>query len=223
MILRNRSFKRQAPSREAKSIYIFCEGAKREYQYFCYFKEIDSRINIEVYELAHNENNSPRGLLNIALQCTESGEASKYSLQENDEVWIVIDIDKDKLDSRSPQIKELKAECAKRERWYVVQSNPCFEVWLYNHLFDDKPNFEAEYSCTDLKRKVNNLIPGGFSSKKHPILIQDATINAESNYSVTANTPDLGCTEVFMLSKSMLPLLKHKLDQYLEILKLKAL
>ena len=37
MILTNRLFERQEPSKEAKSIYIFCEGVKREYQYFEYF------------------------------------------------------------------------------------------------------------------------------------------------------------------------------------------
>jgi hypothetical protein len=51
MILTNRLFERVPPSREAKSIYIFCEGAKREYDYFEYFKQLDSRINIEVYKL----------------------------------------------------------------------------------------------------------------------------------------------------------------------------
>ncbi len=40
MILTNRLFEREQPSREARSIYIFCEGARREYQYFEYFKEI---------------------------------------------------------------------------------------------------------------------------------------------------------------------------------------
>lgn len=48
MILTNRLFERVAPNREAKSIYIFSEGAKREVQYFNYFKGLDSRINIEV-------------------------------------------------------------------------------------------------------------------------------------------------------------------------------
>jgi len=223
MILRNRSFERKLPSREAKSIYIFCEGAKREFQYFSYFKEIDSRINIEIYELEHDEDNSPRGLFNIATKCTESGESSKYSLQENDEVWIVIDIDKDKFDSRTPQIIEIQKECLKRDNWFVVQSNPCFEIWLYYHLFTDKPDFgEADYNCRELKGKVNSLIPGGFSSKKHPLLIQNATINTENTFSITGNTPDLGCSDVFKLSKSMLPLIKHKLDMYLSELEDKS-
>lgn len=66
MILTNRLFKRREPFKEAKCIYIFCEGAKREFQYFNFFKEIDSRINIEIYSLDSNEDNSPLGLYKIA-------------------------------------------------------------------------------------------------------------------------------------------------------------
>lgn len=66
MILTNRLFDRIEPLKEAKSIFIFGEGKKREYQYFQYFRSKDSRINIEVYPLEHSENNSPLGLLEIA-------------------------------------------------------------------------------------------------------------------------------------------------------------
>ena len=51
MILTNRLFVREEPTRDAKSIYIFCEGKEREFNYFMYFKELDSRINIEIYKL----------------------------------------------------------------------------------------------------------------------------------------------------------------------------
>jgi hypothetical protein len=92
----SRSFERQSPSKIAKSIYIFAEGLKREEQYFNYFKEIDSRINIEVYKLDSKENNSPAGLLEIAKKCIfgKQDNPSRYSFQKNDEVWIVIDIDR---------------------------------------------------------------------------------------------------------------------------------
>ena len=100
MILTNRLFEREAPIREAKSIYIFCEGGKREYQYFKYFKEMDSRINVEIYKLHPHEGNSPFGLLNIAKSCIIANKDNpnlKYSFLKNDEVWIVLDTDKDKL------------------------------------------------------------------------------------------------------------------------------
>ncbi len=61
MILTNRCFEREPPTREAKSIYIFCEGVKREYEYFKYFREMDSRINVEIYKLNPKEDNSPLG------------------------------------------------------------------------------------------------------------------------------------------------------------------
>ena len=131
MLLTNRLFEREPPSREAKSIYIFCEGLKREYNYFQYFVEMDSRINIEVYKLASDENNSPIDLLNIAKSCIISSKENpnpKYTFQQNDEVWIVIDMDIDKSESRKPQISEAKTFCNKKKDWHLVQSNPCFEV-----------------------------------------------------------------------------------------------
>ena len=140
MILTNRLFTRRPATRDAKSVYIFCEGVKREYQYFDYFKEIDSRINIEVYKLTPEENNSPLGLYQIACNCIVRNNENpnpKYEFLEDDEVWFVLDTDHDKLDTRKPQIEKLRTDCEKRNRWNVAQSNPCFEVWLFNHLFDE--------------------------------------------------------------------------------------
>ena len=134
MILTNRLFDREPPSRDAKSIYIFCEGAKREFQYFEYFQEMDSRINIEIYRLHPEEDNSPLGLLNIAEKCiikSEENKNPKYEFIDGDEVWIVLDTDKDKHNSREPQIEQIIKKCAERKDWNIVESNPCFEVWLY--------------------------------------------------------------------------------------------
>ena len=140
MILTNRKFVREPPSRVAKSIFIFCEGAKREYQYFMYFKEMDSRINVEVNKLNQSDNNSPLGLFEIAksnIIRTSNNPNPKYSFQDGDEVWIVFDVDKDKEESRKPQIVKVVKESSSFTNWRVAQSNPCFEVWLYNHLFQN--------------------------------------------------------------------------------------
>ncbi|SEA34790.1 RloB-like protein [Arachidicoccus rhizosphaerae] len=95
MILTNRLFERNVPSRNAKSIFIFCEGRRREYDYFKYFKEKDSRINIEIHKIAPDDNNSPEGLFDIAVNAfcpiEEKGYKPKYDLIEGDEVWIVLD------------------------------------------------------------------------------------------------------------------------------------
>lgn len=215
MILTNRLFIRKKPSREAKSIYIFCEGVKREYQYFQYFKEMDSRINVEIYRLDPHENNSPKGLMNIAKNCiiqSLDNPNPKYTFQENDEVWIVMDTDTDRDNSRETQISDVRKECSKLINWNIAQSNPCFEVWLYYHLEKTNPILDEKEKCKKWKGLVNSSIQGGFQSNRHPIYIEDATINAENNFKIEDQNISLGCTEVFNLSKSILPLIKSKIN-----------
>ena len=221
MILTNRLFERVPPSREAKSIYIFSEGAKREYQYFEYFREFDSRINIEVYKLHPHEDNSPLGLLRIAEKCilkTEINPNPKYNFIEGDEVWIVLDIDKDRDESRLPQIEDVQKRCAELDNWNLIKSNPCFEVWLYYHLHAKKPVIEDADKCSEWKSFVNNSVKGGFDSRKHPIFIETAAKNAKNNYKVENNTPDIGSTEVFYLADTIVPLLSVKIKKVLKML-----
>lgn len=219
MLLTNRLFTREPPSREAKSIYIFCEGAKREYQYFKYFVEMDSRINVEPYKLHPHENNSPLGLLNIAKTCiilSEENPNPKYKFQENDEVWIVIDVDKDKEESRKPQIEELRTYCKENKDWFVVQSNPCFEVWLHYHHFNVRQEFDEDDKCVNWKDFVNSSFQGGFDSRRHPIYIQQAVENSKNNFKINNDEPQKGCTELFKLGESMLSILGEKISKVLK-------
>lgn len=218
MILTNRLFERTSANREAKSIYIFCEGAKREFQYFEYFREIDSRINIEIYKLHPHEDNSPLGLLNIAEKCiisTDALSSPKYNFIEGDEVWIVLDIDKDRDDSRESQIKIVTQKCNEQNGWFIAKSNPCFEVWLYYHTHQEKPNFEKSEVCSEWKQLVNRNISGGFDSRRHPIYIENAAVNASTSFEIIDDIPNLGSTEVYNLANSIIPLIKTKLDKVL--------
>lgn len=217
MILKNRSFERTLPSREAKKIYIFCEGIKREFDYFTYFQEIDSRINLIIYKLEADEDNSPAGLYKIACDSfieTEENLSPKYQLEDIDEVWIVFDTDVDRDNSRHDQIIEVRERCQEKDNWYTAQSNPCFEVWLYFHTTDTKPNLMGDINaCRNWKGLVNDLISGGFNSRKHPINIESAISNSEKNFSHTNSLPHVGCTEMHILGKSIFNTLKDKISQ----------
>lgn len=220
MILTNRLFERNPPSREAKSIYVFCEGADREYRYFDYFREMDSRINIEIYKLNPHEDNSPKGLYEIALNVivkSDDNPNPKYTFQENDEVWIVLDTDKDKQDSRRTQIESIRKSIIDKKDWYVVESNPCFEVWLYYHYHTTTEQFDGIEKCKNWKSYVDASIKGGFDPRKHPIYIERATINAENNFQINENKSlNIGTTEVFKLSKSILTIVRSKITEVLE-------
>lgn len=219
MILTNRLFERQEPSKEAKSIYIFCEGIKREYQYFEYFKELDSRINVEIHKLHPHDDNSPIGLLNIAKESiirSKENPNPKFTFQKNDEVWIVIDTDKDKRESRKPQIEELYKFCSEEKGWSVAQSNPCFEVWLSYHVSEDKLEFKGDDKCSKWKNKVNSLISGGFDPRRHPIYIEAAVTNSKNNFKSDHGIPYKGCTEVYLLGDIINRILKEKIDRALK-------
>lgn len=211
MILTNRLFERQAPSREAKSLYIFCEGVKREYQYFEYFREIDSRINVKVNKLSPIDDNSPNGLYDLA-ENSFIGSKPKFHLQKNDEVWIVLDTDPDKSNSREEQINQIKEKCKEKDNWFTVESNPCFEVWLFFHQNDKIEEFESDDVCKNWKQKVNESYDGGFDSRRHSIFIEEASINAERNFKSDENwRPLKGSSEVYLLAKSIFAVMKDKI------------
>jgi hypothetical protein len=96
MILTNRLYERKEPDRDATLCIIYCEGSKREPQYFKYFEGLSSRIILEVVKAESQGDNSPSGLYEQACSDIEgSGPDSlvKYEVGEGDQVWFVIDTD----------------------------------------------------------------------------------------------------------------------------------
>lgn len=209
-LLTNRLFTRREPEKYAKSIYIFCEGKKREYQYFQYFQGIDSRINIVVHPLRGNEDNSPTGLFQLAVQNllqTSENPSPKYELIEEDEVWFVID-----TDAWGAKVAELRTLCQPRQNWNIAQSNPCFEVWLYFHVFEMRPTLQWSEICDTWRAVLSREIPGGFDSKKHPIYIGSAIENAARCFVFENGAPAVGCTEVHLLARIIFDFCGKKIE-----------
>lgn len=219
MILANRLFSRKPPEKDCKSLFIFCEGKKREYQYFKFFQELDTRINVEIYKLQPNDDNSPNGLLRIAQRsiiAEDDNPNPKYEFIEGDEVWLVFDSDPDRDNSRTPQIQEIKDFCNQTIGWNIAESNVCFEVWLHFHISDQKPEISDTDTCDLMKQRVNASVAGGFDSRKHPLLIHDATENAKENHSEIDNRPELGCTQVFKLAEAILEFVGYEINRIKE-------
>ncbi len=204
MILRNRLYERKEPDRDATLCIIYCEGCKREPQYFKYFEGISSRIILEVMKSDSQGDNSPSGLYQQACSDIEGAgpeSLSKYDVGEGDQVWFVVD-----TDEWGPHIHQLRNNCAGKMNWHVAQSNPCFEVWLYYHKFPEDAGKIVLKNCTAWKNYVNTEIPGGFDSRKHPLYIEDAIFNAERNFKTTDGNVSYGSTEMFKLGKAFFPM-----------------
>jgi len=217
MILKNRLFERKAPDRSAKIFLIFCEGKKREPQYFKYFNEISSQIRLEVVHAEPHDNNSPTGLYNKAsdyIVKTTLNPNPKYDLNDTDEVWFIIDTDEWGI-----KINELRKLCLNFSNWLIAQSNPCFEVWLYYHFFHELPDFKNMEISENWKFKLDQTVKGGFDSRKHPIFVKNAIENSKRIFKETNEIVEVGCTEVFKLAEKFYPLVSKEIEKGLNKIK----
>ncbi len=93
---RNKLYTRREPDKEGKLYFIFCEGEKRETTYFYFFNRIASQIIIQIVPIEDGKN-SPMGLYNNACQSllkSDENPNPSYQLNDEDEIWFIIDTDK---------------------------------------------------------------------------------------------------------------------------------
>ena len=214
-LLRPRRYERQEPSRDSRKVYIYCEGNVREYDYFKFFCGLSSNVNIIPIK-SKDGKTDPVKLMEAAKEDfgIKSDGAQKFELDvsQQDNVWFVID-----TDQWGSKISELRDFCKAQndglseETWFVSQSNPSFEIWLYYHFFAGKPEKDAVDKFSSIKEFVDAQIPGGFDSRKHPARIETAIQNASAVYEEENNAPALYSTEVYRLGKVILPFVKDVL------------
>lgn len=214
---RNKMYIHLEPTKEAKKVYIFCEGNKREVDYFRFFDQLSSNISIIAIP-SESGKTDPEKLMKQADDYFDF-RADALDYAQGDEVWFVIDTDQW---NEGNKIEHLQNFCIKKnfsltsEAWKVAQSNPSFEIWLYYHFFDKKPIEEIR----NLKQFVDSKIPGGFDSRKHPIEIKEAIVNSENNYEEENSQPTLYSTAVYKLGKVIMPFVREVLDKKIQKVKL---
>lgn len=160
---KNRGYKRDEPHRDATLFVIACEGAVREKEYFEHLGEYSSRIRIKVLDQYGQHKSAPKWIQDSAARY-----ASETGLQEEDQLWLVMDIDRWKVEV----FHEIQQTCEAHVNWNLALSNPCFEVWLYLHV-DDIANCKAT-DCQGLKGELPNKINGGYNKTTFVKLIRDA-------------------------------------------------
>lgn len=211
-LVRSRRYERQEPLRDSRKIYIYCEGNKREFDYFRFFCGLSSNVNI-IPIPSKDGKTDPEKLMEAAQEefGINSDVSPKYTLDvsQHDNVWFVID-----TDLWGSKITDLRNFCKSQnaglnnETWYVSQSNPSFEIWLYYHKFSEKPVKNDVDKYSSIKEFVDAQIPGGFDSRKHPAMIETAIQNAKATYEEENQVLKQYSTEVFKLGQVILPFVK---------------
>lgn len=214
-IVRPNRYERKEPSRDSRKIYIYCEGNRREFDYFKFFCGLSSNVNI-IPIPSKDGKTDPNKLKESAILDFGLGMKGNATYQldaeQHDNVWFVID-----TDEWGDKIAELREFCKSQniaggaDSWFVSQSNPCFEIWLYYHFFSEKPNVKGVGKYSSLKKFVDAMVPGGFDSRKHPARIETAIGNAAAVYEEEDDAPAMFCTEVYKLGKEILPFVKEVL------------
>lgn len=214
MIQRRREYGKREPSRDAHKIYIVCEGKGTEPDYFAFFEGLSS--NLQVITIPPTDGTDPLKLLERAKRVLIDDER-EYTIEyeHGDTVWFVIDTDEWEKQGKITPLREFCAdknasipECLDEVKaypaWNVAQSNPCFEIWLYYHFYDKRPNTDEVEKSTSFKEYVDSSVSGGFNFGKDPVRFEDAIVNAEKNYEKDENgILQQYSTEVFILGKEI--------------------
>lgn len=143
------------------------EGAVTEQQYFNFFKNDDSIIQIEC--INKKNRSSPIEVLK-AIKRT----LSKVDLKKDDEAWLIIDKDQ----WPDEHIKELFEWSKEKHNYYFALSNPCFEYWLLLHFENPSSKITKNSCIVRLKRYLpgydKNISASKFTDEKIGMAISRA-------------------------------------------------
>lgn len=196
---RNREYKRSGQHKDDGLFIITCEGAKREYDYFRALAKKYARIRIKILgPVGSDQASSPAVTLDRAKQYVRS----EYSLRKGDSVWVVCDTDR----WLRKTLHHIARYCRDHEAWNVAISNPCFEVWLHHH---HRPLAVVPVlGCQQLKRAVNDLVPGGHDSERYIHHILNATASSKmADVDHDGDIPKKMQTKVWRLGEALIPFL----------------
>lgn len=224
MIKRRKDYDKKLPSRDSHKVYIVCEGKGTEPAYFSFFDLVSS--NLEVITIPPSEGTDPLKLMANAKDSLLS-DKGHYTIDymHGDTVWFVIDTDTWEKEGKIQPLRDFCSEMnasiikdydevKQYDAWNVAQSNPCFEIWLYYHFYDEMPNEEAILQHASFKQFVNASIAGGFDFGRHPAYLEEAIRNASSRFKTDGNGKVCRfSTEVAFLGSEILKFTKAELDK----------
>jgi hypothetical protein len=146
-----REFKRPKFKREINHLCIIAtEGQNTEIKYFNRLK-IDfptpkNKIYIEVIPKL-TSNSSPTAVIRMLNEFKK-----EYILREGDELWMVID--RDRQSWTSSNISQVARQCYQKD-YFMALSNPAFEVWLLLHVKDITKYAQDEIEELFQNKRIN--------------------------------------------------------------------
>lgn len=207
---------RREAFRDARLIVIASEGKDTEEIYFkALAKEYTNPcVHVHILERSENEqnNSSPEHVLNQL-----NDYKSKYDLEADDELWLVVDKDR----WTEAMLSHVATECSQEVAMHMALSNPCFELWLLLHMEDAASlSPEEQEHWMKNRRRSKNADPylkvrlrqkmGSYHESSYDALtliahIEDAIERARAlDKNPTDRWPQTLGTRVYLLAKSVM-------------------
>lgn len=207
---------RREAFRDARLIVIASEGKDTERIYFkALAKEYTNlRVHVHILERSENEqnNSSPEHVLKQL-----NDYKSKYDLEADDELWLVVDKDR----WTEAMLSHVATECSQEVAMHMALSNPCFELWLLLHMEDAASlSPEEQEQWMKNRRRSKNADPylkvrlrqkmGSYHESSYDALtliahIEDAIERARAlDKNPTDRWPQTLGTRVYLLAKSVM-------------------
>lgn len=135
---------RETKFRDARLIIIAAEGIKTEEKYFhdLAFDERYRNPKVHVQLLEHPPSDSSPDQVIKELDKFRR----QYHLNEYDELWLVIDLDR----WGNAKLSDISKQCLDK-KYLLAVSHPCFEIWLLLHV-----KSLSEYSAEELEALQQN-------------------------------------------------------------------
>jgi len=129
--------------RDTRLLIIATEGRITEKQYFAQFR--NRRVQVKVIPTSEDGKSAPEYVLERLKHFRQ-----EYELEVNDELWLMIDVDRWKNKKLSYVTREAKASGFK-----LAVSNPCFETWLLCHYV--LPTI-TKASCREITQQLSGKL-----------------------------------------------------------------
>jgi hypothetical protein len=171
-----------------------------------------TEVHVEIIK-RESDNSSPEEVIDSLNTFTK-----KYEIDENDELWVVIDRDYQSWTAKS--ISQIARLCWQKKGYNLALSNPAFEIWLLLHvkelsayskeekikLYENK---KVSRHKTYLKKELSTILHGFDESSYDPdIFIEKVNAAIERAKKLDINTKErwqdyLG-TRVYKLAKKII-------------------
>jgi len=135
--------------RDTRLLIIATEGRITEKQYFAQFH--NRRVQVKVIPTGEDNKSSPEYVLERLKHFRQ-----EHELEANDELWLMIDVDRWQDKKLSSVTQEAKASGFK-----LAISNPCFETWLLCHYI--LPTITTA-SCKKITEQLNDELKKVYNS-----------------------------------------------------------